>query len=163
MRVTAIVLPQVAAEVLLADPATACFAPLGRTTDDEATLCRRVVAALKAGGASYLQRHMAAIAAALAGRYDALVTAMNDAQFEPVIIEDLVKFGEDRGEARGEARGLGPLVHQFERRLKRPLTDPERTALHGRLGALGPERLGDVVLDLAPEALGPWLADPSAQ
>jgi hypothetical protein len=35
-----------------------------------------------------------------------MVRAMEEQGIEPVIIEDLVKFGEDRGEARGEARGL---------------------------------------------------------
>jgi hypothetical protein len=34
--------------------------------------------------------------------------------------------------------------------------------LHDRLGRLGADRLGDVVLDLAPEALAAWLADPTA-
>ncbi len=53
---------------------------------------------------------MAVIAAAMQGRYDPMVRAMEEQGIEPVIIEDLVKFGEDRGEARGlaqgEARGL---------------------------------------------------------
>lgn len=48
---------------------------------------------------------MAVIAAAMQGRYDPMVNAMEEQG-----IEDLVKFGEDRGEARGlslgEARGL---------------------------------------------------------
>jgi len=35
-------------------------------------------------------------------------------------------------------------------------------ALHGRLDTVGPERLGDVVLDLDVAALAAWLADPEA-
>ncbi len=48
---------------------------------------------------------MAVIAAAMQGRYDLMVNAMELEGLEPVIIEDLVKLGEDRGEKRGEARG----------------------------------------------------------
>lgn len=59
-------------------------------------------------------------------------------------------------------QGLGPLVHQFERRFDRRLSDDEHRALLERLRALGPDRLGDVVLDLSPEALAAWLADPAA-
>lgn len=64
---------------------------------------------------------------------------------------------------RGEARGIAPIVHLFERRLARPLTAFEKQRLHGRLGVLGPERLGDVVIDLEPAALAVWLADPDAR
>jgi hypothetical protein len=55
------------------------------------------------------------------------------------------------------------MVHQFSRRLGRPLTDAERVTLNTRLDALGPERIGDVVLDLATDALAAWLADPDAR
>ena len=40
------------------------------------------------------------------------------------------------------------LVRLFERRLGRPLAEAERAALAARLERLGPERLGDVVVDL---------------
>jgi hypothetical protein len=59
--------------------------------------------------------------------------------------------------------GLAPLAHQVERRLARPLTDDERRALRERLSCMSANRLGDVVLDLSPEALAAWLADPDAQ
>jgi hypothetical protein len=53
---------------------------------------------------------MAVIAALSKGRYEVMTRAMAAAGVEPVIIEDLVFFGEDRGEARGlvkgEAKGL---------------------------------------------------------
>ncbi len=67
------------------------------------------------------------------------------------------------GETRGLSKGLAPLTHLFERRLKRHLSEDERSALQERLHHLGPDRLGDVVLDLAPEALAAWLADPDAR
>lgn len=35
-----------------------------------------------------------------------MVSAMEDVNLEPVVIEDLVKFGEDRGARRGRAAGL---------------------------------------------------------
>ena len=51
-----------------------------------------------------------------------MVTAMEQANLEPVIIEDLVKFGEDRGYERGRLEGeaLGRL-------------DEQRATLHRRL------------------------------
>jgi hypothetical protein len=60
-------------------------------------------------------------------------------------------------------KGLEPLAHLFERRMGRRLRDAERRALHERLHRLGPERLGDVVLDLAADQLAAWLADPDAR
>jgi len=54
-------------------------------------------------------------------------------------------------------------VHQFERRLRRALTAAERDTLLARFSTHGPDRLGDVVLDLAPEALAAWLADSTAR
>ena len=67
----------------------------------------------------------------------------------------------DREEGREE--GLAPLVHLFERRLKRPLSTEERGVLQARLSTHGPARLGDVVLDLDPAALTAWIADPEAR
>ncbi len=78
-------------------------------------------------------------------------------------LEQGLERGLEQGRAEGEARGLGPLHRQFARRLGRALTAAEAAELGRRLGALGPERLGDVVLDLAPAALGAWLADPHAR
>ncbi|MBI5513814.1 MAG: hypothetical protein HY909_08595 [Deltaproteobacteria bacterium] len=63
----------------------------------------------------------------------------------------------------GIAQGIGPLVRQFERRLDRTLTEDERAVLRLRLEALGAARLGDVVLDLAPQELAAWLQDPAAR
>jgi hypothetical protein len=70
--------------------------------------------------------------------------------------------GLEAGLERGLAAGLRPLVRQFERRLGRPLSDAERGVLASRLDVVGPDRLGDVVLDLDSAALAAWLASPTA-
>ncbi len=84
-----------------------------------------------------------------------------------MLIEDLVKFGEDRGLERGLEQGLEQgreqvLARQFARRLGRPLDQTEGAALQARLRASGAERLSDVVLELEGDALARWLADPNA-
>jgi hypothetical protein len=68
-------------------------------------------------------------------------------------------------EAADEAvqQGLQPLQHLFERRLCRRLTSSEQATLYERLATLGPDRLGDVVLDMDAATLAAWLADPSAR
>jgi hypothetical protein len=107
VKVTTVVLHKVKASVLLADPRTACFAA-GAAKEDRSTaeLCAKVADALRARNASWAERHMAVVAAAMRGRYKAMVDAMEHASLEPVVIEDLVKFGEHRGEKRGEKRGM---------------------------------------------------------
>jgi len=157
VKVTTIVLPEVPASLLLADARTACFAAGANAegrTDDE--LCADVAAALSARGASWAERHMAAVAAKVMKRYGSMVNAMEQANLEPVIIEDLVRIGEDRGCER-------MLVRLVARRLGRPLTGSERTTLVERQEALGEERLDDVLLSFGPEALAAWLADPTAR
>ena len=107
VKVTTIVLHEVKASVLLADPRTACFAAGAdqehRTTDE---LCTEVALALRARNATWAERHMAVVAAAMRGRYKSMVRAMEQANLEPVVIEDLVKFGEDRGRKKGLKKGL---------------------------------------------------------
>jgi len=106
VKVTTVVLQKVPASVLLADPGTACFAAgadkEGLSTDD---LCALVAAALKARAAIWAERHMTVVAAAMRGRYKSMVSAMDQVNLEPVIIEDLVKFGEDRGLKKGRKQG----------------------------------------------------------
>jgi hypothetical protein len=108
VKVTTIVLPEIPATWLLSNPASACFAAgsdaEGRSNE---VLCAQVAAALRTRRASWPERHMAVVAAAMRGRYESMVTAMEQANLEPIIIEDLVKFGEDRGrvvEARATLR-----------------------------------------------------------
>lgn len=72
--------------------------------------------------------------------------------------EEGLKQGLKQGVEKGLEQGLQPLVRLFERRLARSLTPAERATLTERLREQGPERVGDVVLDLSPEDLATWLA-----
>jgi hypothetical protein len=98
---------------------------------------------------------MAVMAAAMRKRYNPMVEAMEQANMEPVIIEDLVNFGEDR-------RRTKDYLRLFARRLGRALSDAERATLEQRLEVLDDDRLDDLVLTSGADALAAWLADPSA-
>ena len=116
VRVSHVVLGEVDAWTLLRAPGAACFAAgadAGEMSDE--ALCAAVAAALVANGASWYQRHMAVIAALSKGRYEVMTRAMAAVGVEPIIIEDLVFFGEDRGDMKrlvksvlqvAEVRGL---------------------------------------------------------
>src|SRR5262249_30574654 len=102
VRVKNVVLSEIPAELLLEHSDTACFAAganAGPMTDEE--LCEQVARRLVEGKVSLLQQHMAVIAAISQKRYRAMVAAMEHANLGPVIIEDLVKFGEDIGFEKG--------------------------------------------------------------
>ena len=78
--------------------------------------------------------------------------------------EQLKERARQEGETRGVYRGLQQgLQHLFARRLGRPLTEAETATLLTRFDTVGPDRLGDVVLDLTPDALAHWLTDPDAR
>jgi hypothetical protein len=78
--------------------------------------------------------------------------------------EDAVQKSIERGREQGIKEGLlQGLQRQFARRLGRPLTEAETATLLARFDTVGPDRLGDVVLDLTPDALGAWLTDPDAR
>ncbi len=64
---------------------------------------------------------------------------------------------------KGLQQGLQPILHQLTRKLGRPVSPEERAVLRKRFDTLGPDRLGDVVLDLPATALAAWLADPEAR
>jgi hypothetical protein len=82
---------------------------------------------------------------------------------EEAVMESWVyKQGKEKGLEEGRLERLAMVAHQFQRRLTRPLTAAERGVLVRRLDTLGPERLGDVVIDLSSEALAAWLAAPDA-
>jgi predicted transposase YdaD len=68
--------------------------------------------------------------------------------------------GLDQGRREAVEAMLGEL---FARRLGRALRPEEREALVQRAGALGRDRVEDVVLNLEREALAAWLADPGAR
>jgi hypothetical protein len=179
VRVTSVVVPEIPAELLLSNPRTACFAPAADPGDlSPEELCRRTMTILRDSGATWLERHMAVVAAMMQGRYKTMTKVLEELKMEPIIIEDFVKYGEDIGFKRGIKKGLRkgiregikegiekglkPLLHLFERKLGRPLTNEENHLLRDRFGRLGPGRVGDVVLDLSSEALAAWLADPAA-
>ncbi len=77
--------------------------------------------------------------------------------------EDAVQKSIQRGRTEGLQQGLQLVQHQFARRLGRPLTEGETATLLARFDTVGPDRLGDVVLDLTSDALADWLADPDAR
>jgi predicted transposase/invertase (TIGR01784 family) len=68
--------------------------------------------------------------------------------------------GREEGVREGREAGLAPLLRLFERKLGRVVSGTERATLLARLDAFGPERLGDVVLDLNGPMLFAWLAEP---
>ena len=68
----------------------------------------------------------------------------------------------EKGIERGIEKGMGAVERQFQRRLGRAITAAEHRELLRRVDTLGAARLGDVVLDLTPEALAAWLAEPDA-
>lgn len=107
LRIRSFVLPDMDASVLLANDETACFAAAcdpGPMSFEE--LCGRVCDALVRTGASWYRRHMAAVCALSQGRLRVMVDAMAQRNLEPVIIEDLVKYGEEIGFEKGEQTGL---------------------------------------------------------
>ena len=99
------------------------------------------------------------LAQAAGGPEEATMVDTSEAR---ALIQRVRNEGLEAGLERGLAAGLRPLVRQFERRLGRPLSDAERGALASRLDVVGPDRLGDVVLDLDSAALAAWLASPTA-
>jgi hypothetical protein len=98
----AVVLAELPATALLANPDTVCFVPgadaEGRSPLD---LCRLAARALSKQKADWQRLLVSAAVAAAAGRYDAMIQAMHEADLEPPIIEDLVRFGRDRGISQG--------------------------------------------------------------
>ncbi len=73
------------------------------------------------------------------------------------------KKAEERGLIKGRTEGMAPSLRLFQRKLGRELTDAEQTTLLARLERLGPERLGDVALDMPDTQLSAWLDDPDAR
>jgi hypothetical protein len=72
------------------------------------------------------------------------------------MVEALQREAMEKGAANAFAR-------LFERRLRRTLREDEQARLRERVETLGPDRVGDVVLDLSADELATWLADPKAR
>jgi len=83
------------------------------------------------------------------------------AEWEAEKAERAAELARVRDLARAD--GMRPLIRLLERRIARPLTNAGRTSLSARFDLVGPERLGDVVLDLSPDALAAWVTDPDAR
>lgn len=66
------------------------------------------------------------------------------------------------GVREGMREGIAPLLRLYHRKLGRGLSAAEQQTLLTRLGTVGAERLGDLVLDLDGPALDHWLHDPLA-
>ncbi len=105
VRVDAIILPDLPVSRLLANPETVCFAPAADLEGRDALeVCREVARTLTERKADWCELIAAAVAAAIAGRYDQMAIAMKEAEF-PVMIEDLVLFGRDQGREEGREEG----------------------------------------------------------
>lgn len=171
VRVKTIVLPNVPATKLLANPKTVCLAPgaNSRKMSDE-ELCQRTARLLREHNATWPERHVAVVAALAQNRYGAMVTAMEQAQLEPVLIEDLVKYGEDRGFAQGISQGISQGITQgisqgtaqerlraVGHRLGRTLTPREQERLHARVRAMTSDSFYSFVFQASAEDLETWL------
>ncbi len=73
---------------------------------------------------------------------------------------ELVKKWRDEARDEGLREGMATMC---ERRMRRALTATKRAGLVARLDELGPERVGDAVLDLKPDGLAHWLVEPQAR
>ena len=137
------------------------FAPLAVDADEQSL--RQVIETLRAQTSPRELEELGGAMAVLADadkRQRGLRAVITSLLPEEVIMQSWVY---KQGKEKGREEGLGPLAHQFERRLNRALTAAERAVLVRRLDILGPARLGDVVIDASPDALAAWLAAPDAR
>jgi len=89
---------------------------------------------------------------------DKIVDAMLQQQLDRGI-----EKGIEKGIEQGIERGVAPLRRLCARRLGRALSPEEHSTLRARLDLVGPDRLGDVILDSDAAALAAWLADPDGR
>ena len=108
VSVTPVVLSEVEAERLLADPITACFAAGARFPSEAAVeeTCSRIAKSLARHRASNRERVMTLALATTAGRYHAMVSSMKRERVEPLFVEDFVRFGRDEGQLEMARRAL---------------------------------------------------------
>lgn len=107
VRTTHVLLAEVPAATLLADPRTVCFAPGGDAGElSEEALCDAVARALVEADASWYQRLMAVTTAHTRGRDEAMTRALSKAGSPPIIIEDIFFMGEDKGILKTSVRSV---------------------------------------------------------
>ena len=94
--------------------------------------------------------------------WSGLVDRPRDLTEEAIAMEVRQRIEEEKRRVREQGHAE-VILHQFARKLARPLSESERAQVLDRLARLGPDRLGDVVLDLDATALAAWLADPAAR
>jgi predicted transposase/invertase (TIGR01784 family) len=74
------------------------------------------------------------------------------------------EVGREEGREEGQVLGLRmAALRHFRRRLGRPLTEVEENTVSTRMDLLGPDRMDEVVFELAAGPLAAWLADPQAR
>ncbi|MRG96479.1 hypothetical protein [Polyangium spumosum] len=136
------------------------FAPLARDVDGDKLA--HVVELLRAQSAPWEFEELRAAMAVLA-ETNRRVKGLRDVVLSEVskgVVMQNWFYREGRKDGRKDGRRQGQLEalgHQFERRLGRPLTMPERQRLESRLAKLGAARVGDVVLERTTEELVRWL------
>ena len=107
VRITTVVLPELPASLLIGRRGLACFAvgaEPGEWSVEE--LCSRVVEVMRRDGASRDQWRVAGVVAATQGRYKEFMRAMEMERGKPVIVDELVLYGQDLGYRRGRRQGL---------------------------------------------------------
>lgn len=108
-------------------------------------------AELEAGRAQfYAQIVLASMSDASRKVLEEVVMSLPNYEYQSEFVRKNVLKGRLEGQ-------LEPLVHQFERRLRRSLTADERALLATRIREQGVEHVSDLVLDLSTEALAAWL------
>lgn len=122
-----VVLREVPASRLLDDPDALCFAA-GADAEgcSDAELCDLVARRLRDQNAGWQRLLICAAVAGAAGRYDAMISAMQRAQLEPPIIEDLVQFGRERGIELGRTEGIARALLELLGARGLPCNDDQR-------------------------------------
>jgi hypothetical protein len=160
VRFRSIVLPEVPASLLLSHPDTACFAPGAHAegrNDEE--LCGLVARALKDAGASQAALYMACMAAAANGRYNHMTEAMQKARVEPVIVEELVRYGFDQGIEQGIEKGIEQGIEKgIEQGIEKGLRDAVLAVLEARELTPSAEERRRIELETDADKLRRWIA-----
>ena len=157
VRVSSLIVPDVPVERLLRDPRTACFAPAAdsRGATDE-VICDRVARLLREGQATFLEWHMAVVAARMHSqrRYKVMLDAMERNGQEPILIEDLIKIGRDDGFEEGLEEGL---EKGLEAGRRSTLRESIAMVLEARGIALDDAQRARIAAELDVDRLSAWM------